>query len=363
MYRRESGVSPAFAPRGGVGAREDAVRLSLSFPKDRAEPASSSSLSSAYATPTKLPRREPEPTCGLCWCGRSLRLVRSLDGVSYAALVPSFRVDAGDDERRAHDSFARPRAGEPRRAAVAVLLLPRAHASPRALALVLTPRELVEVRLDLAHHQRVHRRAAVRGLGLGLGIFAFAQRAQVPPLLVLRRGVAATWVPAERRVFLQLHAVELVVLVGRLAGGVVLVRAPGRARRGRAPPLSPRRLHPRRICTAGQRTRLAASPRRRGEHRSGARLRSARWRVSGDERVTLSPVRAAKRPAERRRATRSARRGIIKSARIHPIRDREPTRESLPPPPPHRFHTTCCAQRTSGRGHLHRSRASRDRPR
>ena len=90
MYRRESGVSPTFVPNGGVDAREDAVHLSLSLPPDSTELASSSSLSNAYATPTKLPRREPE----LRLCGRSLRLARLLECISYAVLVPSVRIDA-----------------------------------------------------------------------------------------------------------------------------------------------------------------------------------------------------------------------------------------------------------------------------
>ena len=102
MYRRESGVSPeVFAKGGGVGRRgEDAVHLSLSRAvSNGADPGvSSSSLSNAYATPTKLPRREPEPANGLCaLCERSPRLACAsrVEGVSYAVLpTASFRIDA-----------------------------------------------------------------------------------------------------------------------------------------------------------------------------------------------------------------------------------------------------------------------------
>ena len=301
MYRRESGVSPeVFAKGGGVGRRgEDAVHLSLSRAvSNGADPGvSSSSLSNAYATPTKLPRREPEPANGLCaLCERSPRLACAsrVEGVSYAVLpTASFRttpsastsrVDAGDDERRSHDAFIHARVGEPRRAAVAVLL-PRAHASPRALRSFLR-------RASLSRSVWILRITSGSTAGLWcaggrarLGIFELAQRTQVPPLLVLRRGVPATRVPAERRVFLRPTPWSSSAVV-RASPAVSSSPAPGRARRGRAR-LSLRRLHPRRIRTAGQRTSLAASPRRRGAHRSGARLGGARSRVNGDERVTL----------------------------------------------------------------------------
>ena len=242
-------------------------------------------------------------TCVRVACRR--RLVRRvadcvfrIDAVGVDVSAPTPETTRGVRTMR---SFT-PAPGEPRRAAVAVLLLPRAHASPRALALVLAPCELVQVRLDLAHHQRVHRGAVVRGrLGLGLGILSLRSARKF--LLCSSFGVACPLPGCPRNVGCFCDSTPwsssaVVRASPAVSSSPELQDVPAAAR---APPLSPRRLHPRRICTAGQRTSLAASPRRRGAHRSGARLGGTRSRVNGDERVTLTPVRAAKRPAERRR--------------------------------------------------------------